>query len=230
MNLPKLSPRLKKIAELVPPCQTFADIGTDHAYLPVYLINKGICEYAIASDLREGPLSRAEETARTFGAEDKISLRLGSGFETLKEGEATVAAVAGMGGVLTAELLKNSAEVAKSLKSLILQPMTAVYELRVFLYENGYKIEEEYLVKEEDKLYHILKVTPKANKTEKKEEIDLFFGDRIKRNSLYYDEYKQRQIKKLECKISGMKKSKNGSELAKEIEKAESLLALVEKY
>lgn len=229
MNLPKLSPRLKQIAELVPPCETFADIGTDHAYLPVYLINKGICKLAIASDLREGPLSRAEETARLFGAEDRVSLRLGSGFETLKDGEVSVAAVAGMGGVLTAELLKSSEKTVKALKTLILQPMTAVYELRVFLYENGYKVEEEYLVKEEDKLYHILKVLPNAEENEKTE-IDLFFGDRIKKDSPYYNEYKKRQIKKLECRISGMKKSKDCGNLAKEIEKSEHLLALVKKY
>lgn len=224
MNLPKLSPRLKKIAELVPKCETFLDIGTDHAYLPVYLINSGICKRAIASDLREGPLMRAKETAQLFGAEEKTDLRLGSGFETSERGEADAAVIAGMGGILIAELLKNSEMTAKSVKTLILQPMTAVFELRIFLYENGYTIEKEVLVSEEEKLYHIMKVTPKKEKREKSD-FDLFMGDKIEKGGVLFEEYKNKQIKKLETKLSGMKKSKHADDKVKEeIKKTELLL------
>lgn len=207
MNLPKLSPRLKKAAELVPPCNTFLDVGTDHAYLPVYLLNSGICKGAIASDLREGPLKRAKETAVFFGAEKNLSLRLGSGFETVAAGEADAAAVCGMGGILIADLLKTSETTAKSLKTLVLQPMTAIFELREFLYKNDYTVEEEHLVKEDEKLYHILKVIPKADES-KKTYAQLYFGDKIKKDSPYFEEHKQREIKKLKTKLFGMEKAK----------------------
>lgn len=224
MNLPKLSPRLKKIAELVPKCETFLDIGTDHAYLPVYLINSGICRRAIASDLREGPLMRAKETAQLFGAEEKTDLRQGSGFETSEPGEADAAVIAGMGGILIAELLKNSELAAKSVKTLILQPMTAVFELRLFLYENGYKIEKEVLVSEEEKLYHIMRVIPSPEEKEKSV-FDLFMGDKIEKGGALFEEYKNKQIKKLETKLFGMKKSKHADDKVKEeIKKTELLL------
>lgn len=230
MNLPKLSPRLKKIAELVEKCDVFLDVGTDHAYLPVYLINSGICKTAVASDLRQGPLNRARETARLFFAEEKVDLRLGSGFETVCEGEADVAVVAGMGGVLIGELLENSEKIAKALKSLVLQPMTAVFELRKFLYENGYTVCEEVLVKEEEKLYHILKVLPFEEKN-KKSEAELYFGDKISKNSPFYEEYKERQIKKLETKLFGIKKAKSkNEELKKTYEQTIILLEEIKKF
>ena len=174
MNYPGLSKRLMTAAELVPPCEVFLDVGTDHAYLPVYLLKKGICKRAIASDLRKGPLESAKKTSEAYGVSHLTDLRLGSGFETAAEGEADAAVVAGMGGMLIAELIKSSESTVRQLKTLILQPMTAVYELRKFLYENNFSIKEEILVKEDSKLYHLMSVIsePPAPETE----AELFMG------------------------------------------------------
>ena len=158
MNFPRLDDRLKKVADFIPECNTFLDVGTDHAYLPVYLLKKGVIKYAIASDLRRGPLDSAEKTARLYGVTDKVSLRLGSGFETVSEGEADSAAVAGMGGLLIAELLKEKETIVRKIKTLVLQPMTALFELRHFLYSNGYTIDDEVLAKDGEKIYSIMKV------------------------------------------------------------------------
>ena len=208
MNCPVLSPRLLKIAELVPPCRVFLDVGTDHAYLPVYLLKKGICKRAIASDLKKGPLDRAARTAESFGVSHLTELRLGSGFETVASKEADAAAVAGMGGILIAELLKASEDTVRQLKTLILQPMTAVYELRKFLNENNYTVKSEFLVKEDEKLYHILSVTGEI--PEKQTDAELYMGKELLRdNNALCREYIRRQIRKLNRQISGLEKSKS---------------------
>lgn len=94
----ELSPRLRAVAELVPRGAHFADIGTDHAYLPVWLILHGVIESAIAADLRRGPLERARETAKKYSVSEKMDFRLCDGLTGLREGEADTIAIAGMGG------------------------------------------------------------------------------------------------------------------------------------
>lgn len=208
MDCPRLSERLLKTASLVPPCGTFLDVGTDHAYLPVYLIKKGICKKAIASDVKKGPLDSAKKTAQAFDVLNLIDLRLGSGFETVAKGEADCAVVAGMGGKLISELLAASKDTARSIKRLILQPMTAVYELRKFLYENNYTIDSEILAKEDFKLYHILSVSPKPSPPLK--DTELFMGTHLlSEENEYFAEYTARQINKLKKQIDGLKKSKS---------------------
>lgn len=91
-----LTPRLETVARLVPPGVRFADIGTDHAYLPAKLLLDGTIDRAIAADLREGPLSRARETARQCGVEDKVSFRLCDGLSGIECGETDAIAIAGM--------------------------------------------------------------------------------------------------------------------------------------
>ena len=222
MNCPNLSERLLKAADLVPVCDTFLDVGTDHAYLPVYLIKNGICKKAIASDLRKGPLESAEKTARMYGVLNETDLRLGSGFETVKKGEAQAAVVAGMGGILIAELIKTSEDVVRSLDTLILQPMTAVFELRKFLYENDFSITEEHLVKEDEKLYHIFKVS--SGKDIPMTEAELFMGKKLLENrDKYFHEYTNRQFDKIIKQIDGLLKSER-DESVKTLEEKKKLL------
>ena len=222
MDYPRLDDRLKGVADFIPPCDTFLDVGTDHAYLPVYLLKKGICKKAIASDLRHGPLKSAEKTASIYGVEDNISLRLGSGFETVEKGEVSAAAVCGMGGILISEILKVSDEVVREIKTIILQPMTAVYELRSFLYENGYTIDDEILRTDDGKIYSILKVH--SEKCDIPSNAEIFMGKHILlKNGELYTKYKEKQIKKLEAKIQGMKKSRN-TENRQKLKETEKLL------
>jgi len=178
-KLPKLTPRLKLIASLVPRGSTVADIGTDHAYIPIWLVNSGIAKHAIASDKSIGPLKIAEENIKHYNCEDKIELRQGDGLAVLaqanefNEGPGNVPAagsadpndglhviIGGMGGILIAEILENGKEIAKSAERLILQPMTAQSELREYLTANGYTIIGEHVTREKEKFYYCLEVTP----------------------------------------------------------------------
>ena len=147
-----LNPRLKKIAELVPPNFCTADIGTDHAYIPIALVKSGITPRAIASDIKKGPIARADANIRVHGLENLIETRLGAGLETLIESDnAEVIIIAGMGGILISDILEASQNIVRNAKLLILQPMTAVTELRQYLSLNRYEICAEYLEAEEEK-------------------------------------------------------------------------------
>ncbi len=216
-NYIHLSPRLEKIAELVPQCNTVADIGTDHAYIPVKLVLCGKAKCAIASDIKPGPVARAEGTVEKYRLENSIDVRLGAGLETVSPGEADTIIIAGMGGILISDILKDSQNVVRSAKLLILQPMTAVLELREYLSQNGYSVCEEHLVREEDKIYNILVVTPSGNTHYSLNELYLGKGLETTAPELYAD-YRQRTITKLEKRIAGLEKSdleENRIELAK---------------
>ena len=145
----KLTNRLLKIASLVSENKRLADIGTDHGYIPVYLLNEGKINFAILADINKGPLENAR-------SEDKVDLRLGSGIEVLKKGEVDEVIIAGMGGILIGELLEANKEVAHSVDKLILQPMQAQEELRQYLLNNGYEILDECLEKEDFRIYEII--------------------------------------------------------------------------
>lgn len=154
----ELTPRLRAIADLVPQDSLFADIGTDHAYLPTWLLLHGVIKHAIAADLREGPLDRARETARRYSVEDKMDFRLCDGLSNVKENEVTTIAIAGMGGDTIAHILGQAPWTQSKDILLLLQPMTSQPDLRQWLFENGYCIENERIVREGEKLYTILSV------------------------------------------------------------------------
>ena len=152
----KLTNRLLKIASLVSKNKRLADIGTDHGYIPVYLLNEGRINFAILADINKGPLENARSEIKKNKLENKVDLRLGSGIEILKKGEVDEVIIAGMGGILIGELLEANKEVAHSLDKLILQPMQAQQELRQYLLNNGYEILDECLEKEDFRLYEII--------------------------------------------------------------------------
>ena len=152
----KITDRLLKIASLVTKGKRVADIGTDHGFIPVYLLNKGFVDFAILADVNKGPLENARREVRHNNLSDKVDLRLGSGIEVLNENEVDAVIIAGMGGILIGELLEAKKNVAHSLDKLILQPMQAQDELRKYLLNNGYEILDEVLVKEDFRIYEII--------------------------------------------------------------------------
>ncbi len=164
----KLTDRLLKIASLVTKGKKVADIGTDHGYIPVYLLNKGDVDFAILADVNKGPLENARKEVNKNKLNDRVDLRLGSGIEVLKKNEIDEVIIAGMGGILISELLEANKEVSHTVDRLILQPMQAQNELRKYLLNNGYEILEEVLVKEEFRIYEIIvcKYTSKNTKVE----------------------------------------------------------------
>lgn len=178
----KLTNRLLKIASLVSENKRVADIGTDHGYIPVYLLNKGIIDFAILADVNKGPLENARSEVRINKLEDKVDLRLGSGIEVLKKGEVDEVIIAGMGGILISELLEANKEVAHSLDKLILQPMQAQEELRKYLLNNGYEILNECLEKEDFRLYEIIVAKYTGNNTSVEDEIYYEVGKKLIEN------------------------------------------------
>jgi tRNA (adenine22-N1)-methyltransferase len=152
----KLSLRLKKIAELVQYGSKLADIGTDHAALPIYLVKNGIIESCIATENKHGPLRSALSAVKRASLHNKISVRFGNGLKPLAPGEIDTLVIAGMGGLTMIDILRQSPEMAKSISTFIFQPMVAQAELRRFLINNGYRITDEKLVMEDYKFYEII--------------------------------------------------------------------------
>lgn len=175
----KLTERLLKIASLVSQNKKVADIGTDHGYIPVYLLKENVVNYAILADINKGPLENARKEVNRNKLNDKVDLRLGSGIEVLKKGEVDEIIIAGMGGSLISELLMANEEVSHTAEKLILQPMQNPEDLRKFLYTNGYEIMDEYLVKEERRLYEIIVCKYTGVKSEATEEIFYEVGEKL---------------------------------------------------
>ena len=152
----ELSPRLQKLADWVPEGAQLADVGTDHAYLPVWLTLHGRVTSAIASDLRKGPLDRARETGRTWGVEDRLDFRLGNGLAGICPNEADTIVIAGMGGENIAAILAAAPWTADGRHRLLLQPQSRAEILREFLAESSYEICREALVLDRGHLYPVM--------------------------------------------------------------------------
>lgn len=151
----KIPFRLLAIAKFIPNGLKVADVGTDHAILPVYLVKENISPAVIASDLNEGPLEAAAKTVAQAGVADKIQLRLGNGLTNINSGEVDLAVIAGMGGGTIKNILvdcNNNCPVS----SLVLQPMGDSGYLRQWLAENGWKIVDEDIVEEDGRFYEII--------------------------------------------------------------------------
>ena len=152
----QLDSRLSEVANLVRENTKFADIGTDHAYLPVFLIENGKINNAIAADLRKGPLENARETDEEHNLTEKIELRLSDGLDNFSDGEVNEIAVAGMGGLLISQFVERTEWLKNGDIHLILQPMTHEEELRKTLFDNGFIIDTEVVAEDTDKLYIII--------------------------------------------------------------------------
>ena len=135
--------RLQYIATLVRRGSRLADIGTDHAYLPVYLVGQGICRCAVAGDVRQGPAANARKAVQQAGLEQQISVRVGDGLSVLNAGEADDIVIAGMGGETIAAILQAAPWIRDRSIRLILQPMSRPEQMRAFLLRNGFSLLHE---------------------------------------------------------------------------------------
>lgn len=152
-------------AAFVRPGSRLADVGTDHGYLPIKLLLDGVVPFAIASDVRPGPLSSAKENAGRYGVSEKMDCRLCDGLSGVAEGEADDVTIAGMGGELILRILTDAPWACKEGMRLILQPMTMVPELRRGLLALGMDITREIAVSAAGRVYSVLcaeKVTSPA--------------------------------------------------------------------
>ncbi len=196
-----LTPRLALAASLVRPGAVVADVGTDHAYLPIHLVGEGIACRAIASDIHEGPLQRAEANVRRFGLEDKITLRLTPGLNGIEVLSPTDILICGMGGEMIASILADAPFVRDPAIRLILQPMTSVRELRVWLYENGFSILDEQFAAEKEKLYVVISAVY-SGKCSTVSAVDSYAG--VGKCHPLYSEWVRRQLLALQKQADGL--------------------------
>lgn len=218
----ELTNRLKTVAEMIPNCNTVADIGTDHAYIPIYAIKNNISKYAVACDVNEGPLKIAEKNIKNNLLEKNISTKLSNGLEGLEKNEADVIVIAGMGGQLITDIIRAGVDKISSDAVLILQPMIAQSDLRRYLFENGFSITDERLAQEGNKVYNIIKVVKNQQEFD---DLDIYVGRNLLNDDLF-DIYAEKNIRVGKKIISGLKQSE-GKE--KEIAHEEYIVSLFEK-
>lgn len=154
----KLSGRLQAVADFVTAGSRTADIGTDHGFLPIYLIQSGRCPHVIAMDIRKGPLMRAQEHIAAAGLEAVIQTRLSDGMQELKKGEADSVVIAGMGGMTVLHILEEAGHVLPQLEELVLEPQSDPAKVRRYVREHQMYIDKEDLVYDAGKLYPVLHV------------------------------------------------------------------------
>lgn len=154
----KLKPRLELVASKVSICDTVFDIGTDHAYIPIFLIKNKRCNKAVACDIRKGPLLRAKKNIEIFQYQSKIETRMGSGLTPVDSDTAreNTVVIAGMGGKLITDILEKDLQKASACKKLIIQPNYAIEVVRQWLYENGFDIVDEELCAEDERIYNVI--------------------------------------------------------------------------
>ncbi|HKM28887.1 MAG TPA: class I SAM-dependent methyltransferase [Anaerovoracaceae bacterium] len=165
-----LTERLQCIANEIKEGETMADIGTDHGFLPIYLLENNICPKAIMTDISHGSLAKAEENCKTFLRGSNHDLRLGNGIEVLKKGEVDVVCMAGMGGILMTEIMEEDMTKTCSIKKFILQPRSNIGYLRRWLYDNSFEIVNEQLVREQRFIWEILTVVKSTGKKDNKKQ------------------------------------------------------------
>ena len=203
----KLSGRLGMIAENIPKCRIISDIGTDHAFIPIYAVENGLCERALAADLRKGPLEMAEANISKHGLGSSIEIRLGNGLEPIRADECDVIVIAGMGGQLIRDILCSAPEKSSRASMLLLQANNAVDALRKWLYENGYDILEEKLVSDAGKLYCLIKAKWTGIPVIK-DEFDYYIGEKVfEGNDTLLGPYLLKKLKELEMIIEGRSRS-----------------------
>ncbi len=152
-----LSDRLKAVAKMITPGIPVADIGCDHAYLPIWLAKEEISPYVIACDINAGPIERARENIEDVELDERIDVRQGDGLSVITPGEVRSVVMAGMGGKLMIRILDEGADVLEQVSEIIMEPQSEVATLRHYLQDNGYRIISENMVSEDDKFYPLIK-------------------------------------------------------------------------
>lgn len=169
-----LSKRLQNVANMVTKGYIVADIGTDHGYVPIYLIKNGIVPKAYAVDINEGPLKIADKNIRLEGLQDKITTVLSDGMNEMTSEMAESVVIAGMGGDLITDILNRGKNI-KGIKELVLSPHKRVDIVRKYLLDNNWKITDENMVIDNNKYYTILKAVPEREESEY-DETELMYG------------------------------------------------------
>jgi len=155
--------RLNAVYNMVDKCNTFLDVGTDHGYLPIELIKNNKIKNAVVSDVNVGPLDNAKDNFKSNNLMDRAKFVLTDGLRDIDASVIDAVSICGMGGELILNILKNDEVKVKCFEYIVLQPMNSVDLVRRYLYENGFTIVDEDLVKDKKHFYNVLKVVPKKD-------------------------------------------------------------------
>lgn len=223
----KLDSRLMLCAESVRQGAKIADIGTDHAYLPIWLARQGKISHAIAADLRTEPLKSGDINIKKYHAEDIVETRLSDGLKMIRPEEADDVIIAGMGGELIADIINDAQWLKNPEKRLILQPMTKSERLRKYLCDNGFEIVTENAVISDKKVYSVM-VCLYCGKKLLYDDLYLYLGKVANDPSKEADEYISGKITMLTRKYDGLMKAGNTHEAhiyAETIKKIKDILS-----
>ena len=204
-----MNKRLNALAEMVDKGSRVADIGTDHAYLPIELMNENKVSYAIASDIAAGPLQNAKDDIVAAGFEDKIETRLGAGLSTItKTDKIDTVVIAGMGGKLMVQILDDALNNGFKFKNLVLEPNIGEPGVRKWLIEHQYRILTEDLIAEAGHTYELIKARL-GEERESLTEKELYFGPFIlkEKNPVFYQKW-QGQLVYHEKLLTNLNKAK----------------------
>lgn len=195
MEKTRLSKRLEEVAAFVAEGARLADVGSDHAYLPLFLVESGRISYAVAGEVVQGPYQSALANVNEAGQEEKIKVRLANGLAAIEtEDRIDTITIAGMGGRLIADILQEGMEKLSSIQRLILQPNNREDELRLWLSQNGFQIVAETILTENQKFYEIIVVeSGEENLTEQ----ELRFGPYLltEKSTVFQEKWQREQLK-----------------------------------
>lgn len=203
----ELSKRLLAVANEVR-VKSVSDVGTDHAYIPIYLLQNKKIDFAVASDIKKGPLSKAEENVSAFKLSDKIKLRLAGGLDKTVAGETEGLIIAGMGGRLICDILKKEPEKTKSFKELILQPQLDIPLVRKTVHNMGFRIENEIFLNDMGKFYTVIKCV-KGNEKYENEMFYEYGKILILKKDLLYKEFLSDKLEKYVNILMSLKEKHN---------------------
>lgn len=209
----ELTPRLKMIGDMVREGVRVADVGTDHAFLPLYLVKSGKIMSAIASDINIGPIKNAERNIAEHHCQDLIKLVHCSGLDGVSGDEVDDVIIAGMGGELISAIIDTAAWLRSNEKHLVLQPMSRANELRKYLCDSGFEIIEEKIVREGKRLYTIIS-TKYSGKSTNYDDVFLYVGRINPTSDEDAKSYILNQAEILKKAAEGMKKSDDEKENA----------------
>ena len=221
----QLQPRLQLLADMVPPGSRLADVGTDHGYIPVWLLQRGRIAAAIASDIGAEPLQHAKQTAAEYEV-NSIDFRLCPGLDAIAPEEADTIVIAGMGGETIQTILEAASWTARGEHLLLLQPMTKVEYLRKWVIDNGYCFTEERLVLDKNYLYPVFAV--RGGTQPPLTPAQQYGGVLLDGDPLYAD-YLDERIGKLQKAMNGLRRSHTAENTVKAEALSEICRALREK-
>lgn len=170
----ELSKRLQAVADMVTVGNRLVDVGTDHGMVPIFLVKSGRISGAIATDVKPGPLSRAEEHIAEWGMQEYIKTRLSDGLKEIAAGEGDTLLLAGMGGHLMLKILTEGRDILSSFQELVLQPQSVLHSVRKGLFSLNWRVTEEHMILEDGKFYPMMRLLP--GKDSYSREIEFYYG------------------------------------------------------